>query len=417
MKVALVHDWLLQQRGGEQVLLALARLFPGAPIYTLVHRPGSVHPDIEAHPIVTSRLQRLPRAHRTFRLALPAFFAEVARFDLSGFDLVLSTSHCAAVGAATGPHQRHVAYVHSPMRYLYDQMEAYLPRPWRRCTLPAARLVSWPLRRRDRRAAQGPQALIANSAFVADRIRRAWGRDAEVVHPPVDVAKFAGVEKAKAENAGADGQGRGGGAPDGAREDDVLRGDKGGHGGVRRGYVCVNALVPYKRTEVCVAWANAAGAPLTVVGRGPEMARLRRLAGPTVRFVPHLPHAALQATLQASEALLFAGEEDFGIAPIEALAAGCPVVALGRGGLRESLVDPSGRTYGALFDRPTPAALGAAVAALADMLAAGTLDAAACRARAQTFAPERFVAQYLAAVGRALGPAWARALPRAPQGN
>lgn len=381
MKVALVHDWLTGQRGGEQVLLRLARLFPEAPIYTVVHAPGSVDPALEARRIVTSWVQRAPGAPKRFRYLLPALFAAARSWDLSAYDLVLSSSHCVAVGAVVRAPRVHACYVHSPMRYLYDQLAHYLPARGRAWTLPLAQLASAPLRRADRRAARGPTLLVANSAFVAQRVARAWGRRAEVVYPPVDVAYFAA---------------RAGTSPRRARH----------------GFVCVNALVPYKRTEVAVRWATRAGEALTVVGDGPEAKRLAQLAGPSVSFVPHLPRASLRALLQGAEGLLFAGEEDFGIGPVEALAAGCPVVALRAGGVAESLAPPGGAPCGAWLEAPCVAAMGAAVATLRRRYRTGELRAATCAARAQAFAPPRFDAQMLSLLAAALPPAWARALPR-----
>ena len=183
MRVALVHDWLVTQRGGENVLLELGRLFPAAPIFTLVHAPGRVHPEIEAHPIHTSFIQKLPGAPRHFRQYLPLFPAAAESWDLSRFDLIVSSSHCVAKGVHTHAGQLHLAYVHTPMRYVWDQMPQYLASlPIQALSEPLARVAAVPLRRWDVTSAQRPHILVANSRFVASRIARVWGREAEVVY-------------------------------------------------------------------------------------------------------------------------------------------------------------------------------------------------------------------------------------------
>ncbi|HET6343558.1 MAG TPA: glycosyltransferase, partial [Myxococcota bacterium] len=355
--VALVHDWLVSQRGGENVLLTLARMFPEAPIYTLVHGAGRVHPELERRIIHTSFIQRLPGAPRRFRPYLPLFPRAVEAWDLSAYDTVISTSHCVAKGIRTHAGQRHVAYIHTPMRYLWDQMPHYLPRPARLWT-PLARLAAWPLRRWDVTSAQRPDVLVANSEFVAARIGRVWGRASEVIYPPVDVDFFAA-------------------APDPA---------------ARRGFVAVSALVPYKRLELAIGLANARRLPLTVVGEGAERARLRALAGPTVRFEHGLSREALRALYAGAEALLFAGEEDFGIVPVEAMAAGCPVIAFDAGGLRETVVGEGEGATGVFFGTPSVAAMGRALDTFLERRDRGAFGRAALTAQARLFAPERFTA-------------------------
>ncbi len=357
MKVALVHDWLVAQRGGEQVLLELCRLFPDAPIFTLVHAPGSVDPEIEAHPIHTTFVQRLPGAPRRFRGYLPLFAAAVETIDLSDFELVLSTSHCVASAVRTHPGQLHVAYVHTPMRYIWDQLPAYAGR-----LTPLAAVLAHPLRLWNQATARRPDVLVANSEFVRRRIARTWGRDAHVIHPPVDVDFFAKAE---------------------ARE--------------RRGYLVVSALVPYKRVELAVQLASERRLELTVIGQGPEAARLSRLAGPTVRFVPWATRQELRDAYAGARALVFPGVEDFGITPIEAMAAGCPVLALGEGGVRETVQD--GKT-GVFFATPTVAALSAGLDELEALRARGAFRAEDLRARARAFSRRRFAGEVLALLGR-----------------
>jgi glycosyltransferase involved in cell wall biosynthesis len=357
VKVALVHDWLVAQRGGEQVLLELARLFPDAPIYTLVHQPGAVHPELEAHPIHTSPVQGWPLAPRRFRQYLPLFPAAVATFDLSAFDLVISTSHCVAKAVRTHPGQVHVSYVHTPMRYVWDQMPHYLASlPAAPLTAPVARLGAAVLRRWDIATAGRPDVLLANSEFVRGRIRRDWGRDARVLHPPVDVDFY-----------------------EAAPERD------------RRGLLVVSALVPYKQVEVAIAVARARGLPMTVVGDGSERARLERLAAGHVRFAGALDRERLRDAYASAEVLLFPAEEDFGIVPVEAMAAGCPVAALGAGGVLETVVGEGAAATGAFFTESTAENAGAAVEAVLAARARGAMSRAMLVSRARVFDRAHFI--------------------------
>lgn len=357
MRVALVHDWLVTQRGGENVLLELCRLFPAATVHTLVHAHGRVHPDIEAHPIVTSFVQHLPGAPAHFRQYLGLFPAAIERFDLRGFDLVFSTSHCVAKGVRTGVGQLHVSYVHTPMRYIWDQMPEYLARlPAAALLSPLARLAARALRRWDVASAARPQVLLANSEFVRERIAKVWRRDATVVYPPVDVDFYAAASPVE-----------------------------------RHGYLVVSALVPYKRVELAVQWATRTGSELTVVGDGGELARLRHEAGPSVSFARDFGPTELRLAYARAEALLFCGVEDFGIVPVEAQAAGCPVVALGRGGALETVVGQGERATGVTFAEPSVEALSAAIDALTARRTRGDFSRAALLAQARRFDRATFV--------------------------
>lgn len=319
MRVALVHDWLTGMRGGERVLEGLLGLFPAADIFTLVHVPGSVTPIIEARPIRTSFIQRLPGAPRRFRQYLPLFPWAVRRFDLRGYDLVLATSHCVAVGARPPAGAAHVVYCFTPMRYAWAFEGTYVGRVPRLGRGPV-RLALAALRRWDRAAGARAGHLACISRHVATRIRRAWGREARVMYPPVRTAFF---RPAPAEAAGDE-------------------------------FLCVSALTPYKRVDVAVDACTRLGRRLDVIGTGPELARLRRRAGPTVRFLGWQPDEVVRQAVTRCRAFLFPGEEEFGIAPLEATAAGRPVVAYARGALSETVVDG---VTGLFFQEQTAPAL------------------------------------------------------------
>ena len=304
MRVALVHDWLTGMRGGERCLEVFCELFPDADLFTLVHVPGAVTPVIEARRIVTSFIQALPGAAAGYRRYLPLFPAAVRGFDLRGYDLVLSSSHAVAKSARPGRRALHVCYCFTPMRYVWDLYGEYFgPRaaPAMRAAMPA---VAAALRRWDRRTAARVDQFVAISDFVADRIQRAYGRTADVIHPPVDVARFA-IDESPSDY-----------------------------------YLVVSALAPYKRVDLAVEAANRTGRRLVVVGTGPEEAALRALAGPTVQMLGWRDDAAVAELYARCRALLFPTLEDFGITPLEAMASGRPVLAFGQGGALETVVPP-----------------------------------------------------------------------------
>jgi glycosyltransferase involved in cell wall biosynthesis len=346
MRVALVHDWLTSMRGGERVLAELIRLLPDAELFTLVHVPGSVTPEIERLHINSSWLNGLPGIRHWYRQALPLFPHAIERFDLRGFDLVISSSHCAAKGVRVPAGVSHVCYCHTPMRYLYDQGEAYARRSnlVQRAGLALTR--TW-LQRWDIGTASRVTRFIANSRHVHERITHIYGRQAGMVHPPVDVERFQPAQE----------------------RDDY--------------YLSVAALVPYKRVDLVVRAFNQLGRRLIVVGSGPERTHLERIARSNIEFTGWITDASLAALLAGARGLVFAGVEDFGIALVEAQAAGTPVIAYAAGGALETVV--AGET-GVLFREQTADSVQDAVR-FAEQLefAPGALYHNALR-----FRPERF---------------------------
>ena len=348
MRVALVHDWLTGTRGGEKVLLELVRMFPGAPVFTLFHFPGSQPREVEAADIRTTFLQRLVSPGLDYRKLLPLFFVAAETWDLSEFDLVISSSHCVAKNAKKAPAAFHLCYCHTPVRYLNDQFDDYFRnRPaW---IATAARLARAPLRLWDRAAVPRVDAFLANSENVKGRIARLWGRESTVVFPPVDTTFYTPPPP----------------------------------GGRRRGLLVVSALAPYKRLEDAIDAANTRRLPLTIAGFGPERARLAERAGETVTFLDTPTDEVLRDLYRAAEAVLMPGEEDFGIVPLEAQACGAPVVALGRGGATETVRD--GET-GVLYGAPGPAGLLLAL----DRLTGLALDPGAAARNAARFSRDVF---------------------------
>ncbi len=328
MKIALVHDYLVQYGGAERVLSAFREVFPEAPIYTLIHDREAVHGRFDDARVHTSFLQRLPgvrRAHRVFPLLMPA---AIEQFDLSGFDVVLSDSASFAKGVLTGPDTVHISYIHTPMRYAWDDCQKYtedfgFPRPIRRL-VPF--LVS-PLRIWDRASADRPDLVLANSGFVAERIRKYYGREARVIPPPVDSERFFVSET---------------------------------HGDY---FLMVGRLIAYKRFDIAVRAFTRLGLPLRVVGRGPELSKLRKLAGPNVEFLGRVPDEELARQYARCRAFVFPQEEDFGIVAMEALASGRPVIAY-RGGDIEERIEEG--VSGIFFDRQTPEAIMEAVSRFRD---------------------------------------------------
>lgn len=369
MKVVLVHDWLTGMRGGERVLEELAGLFPDAELFTLIHVTGSTSPQIESLRITASPLSRLPGAARHYRKLLPIFPWAIERLELPRCDLVLSTSHAVAKAVRTPPGAVHVSYVFTPMRYVWDQSDAYLGRGLRRAL--AAPLAAY-LRSFDRRTS-GPDRvhrIVAISQTVADRVRRRWGRDASVVFPPVRVERF---------------------APRAAPPDDF--------------YLLVGGFVPYKREDVALEAFAALGRPLLVAGDGPSRRRLAAQAPPNVTFLGHTSDAALADLYARCRALVYPQDEDFGIVPVEAQAAGRPVIAYGSGGATETVVpldDPAGRApTGVWFTPQTPEGLAEAVRRFERE--EKQFESVVIRRHAEQFRSERFRTEIGIEIATALG--------------
>lgn len=350
--MAIAHDYLTQRGGAERVVLEMGRMWPQAPIYTSLYRPDSTFPDFPSRDVRTSYLDRLP-VRAGFRNLLPLYPSAFRALGTLDHDLVVSSSSGWAHGVRTGPRTVHVVYCHTPARWLYGY--AYLGVGSLRQRL--VRPLLGPLRRWDVAAARRADLYVANSENVRRRIAAVYGLEADVVHPPVDVDRFTP-------------------RPRGER------------------LLVVSRLLPYKGVDLAVRAANRARLPLDVIGSGPSYEELRALAGPTVRFDRGLSDEAITELMESCRALLLPGEEDFGITPVEALAAGKPVVALGAGGALETLEEG---VSAAFFAERTPEALLDALARV-EAMDTGPDDLAA---RARRFSPEAFRSGLEAAVARA----------------
>ncbi len=325
LRLALVHDWLTGMRGGEKTLEVICERFPDAELFTLVHVPGSVSPTIERRPIHTSFIQRLPGGRRYYRHYLPLFPAAVEQFDFDRFDLILSVSHCAVKSIIRPATARHICYCLTPMRYAWDQFDAYFgPARIGRLGSLAMRPVMTRLARWDRETASRVDRYVAISHYVAGRIDRYYNRQATVVYPPVDTDFYS----------------PGASAPE-------------------RYALVVSALVPYKRIEIAIEACERARIPLVIAGDGPERAALERAAGGRATFLGRVSDERVRDLYRHAAVVLLPGEEDFGIVPLEAQACGRPVVALGRGGALETVIP--GET-GELVDGSSAAAFADAIA-------------------------------------------------------
>lgn len=303
MKVAIIHDWLTGMRGGEKCLEVFCEIFPDADIFTLHHVPGSVSGIIEDREIKTSFIQRLPFAANRYRSYLPLFPLAVESFDLKGYDLVLSSSHCAAKGVIPPPRSLHVSYIYTPMRYVWDMQEDYFGRGrTSRHSRSAINLFAHYLRMWDTLSSSRVDYFAAISNHVAARVEKYYRRKADVIYPPVDCARF---EISKT-------------------DEDF--------------YLIVSAFAPYKRLDIAIEAFNILGLPLKIIGDGQDEKRLKELAMPNIEFLGWRKDEVLNEYYSKCKALVFPGEEDFGIVPVEAMASGRPVIAFGRGGALETVL-------------------------------------------------------------------------------
>lgn len=356
VRVAIVHDWLYTFGGAERVLRAILRAYPDADVFTLFDvMSEDDRRRVGFTAARTSFLQRMPGIRTRHRAYLPLMPLAIEQLDLSAYDLVISSSYAVAKGVLTGPDQLHLSYVHSPMRYAWDLQHRYLAESGlaRGVKSALARVLLHMMRLWDNRTAHGVDAYAANSHFIARRIRKVYGRDSEVIHPPVTVP---------------------------AVVPSVAKGDY---------FLIAARLVPYKNVRAVVeAFAALPDQRLIVVGTGPELPRIREVAGPNVEFRGFVPDAELLGLMAGASAFVFAAEEDFGIVMVEAQGQGAPLIALGRGGAREIVITDGPAPTGMFFDTPDPTAIAAAIRRFLQRPAPFRPEH--CHANAQRFSEHHF---------------------------
>lgn len=356
MRVAIIHDWLVGMRGGEKCLEKILEIVPDAEIFTLFYDEDAVSEIIKARPVHQSLLGHVRRFHRHL-LPLYPFAAQqlsakvAAAHRRKPFDLMLSISHCAAKNVVAPRGVKHLCYCLTPVRYLWDQYDVYFGNSRLE---PVIRQVAKPLRSWDVRGARGVDRFIAISHFIRSRISKYYQRESDVIYPPVDSSWL--TPRAEGEQG--------------------------------KQFLCVQALVPYKRTRLIVETFTRMSLPLTVVGSGPEEGALKALAGPTVRFESNLSEGQLAALYRDSRALVFAAEEDFGMTPVEMQAGGRPVIAYGRGGALETVCTEKGKETGVLFSEPSCDCLSAAIRTFIDRESQFTVSN--CTSNAEMFSLQLF---------------------------
>lgn len=362
-RVAILHDWLVTAAGAEKVLAAIHELYPEAPVYTLVSDPHTVA-ELGLEGLVhNSFLQHWPRATRRYQTYLPFMPFAVEQFDLREYEVIISSSHAVAKGALTRADQLHIAYIHTPVRYAWDLYYEYLEEAGLTKGLKAllAKVVLHYLRLWDRVSADRVDYFVANSHYVARRIQKVWRRPADVIYPPVEIDRF---------------------APTLAKDDYFLS---------------FGRLVPYKKVDVVIEAFNSLKLPLVVIGDGPELDRLKRMAGPNITFLGWQPDQVVADYMARARGLIFAADEDFGIVPVEAQAAGTPVIAYGKGGATESVIacggdTPPERATGLFFYEQTPAAVKDAVERF--LAVEGRFNPEVLRSNSKRFSRQRFLREF-----------------------
>lgn len=372
-RVVLVHDWLTGMRGGEKVLEFFCRRWPRADLYTLLHKRGSVCSDIENMRVRTSVLQWLPGVHRYYRYLLP-LMPWAVNWRLPDCDLVVSSSHCVAKGVKAPAGVPHVCYCYTPMRYAWNLRGQYFAGPKRSLKARVRDALLDRLRDWDLRSAAGVTHFIAISRAVQERISQCYGRSSVVIYPPVNTDYYTPAA--------------------GPREDY---------------YLLFSAFAPYKRLDLAIEACNLLKRRLVVIGSGQDAQKLRALAGPTVTFLGYQPDEAVRTHLRRCRALIFPGEEDFGIVPVEAQACGTPVIALARGGATETVVpldgswqSPASPPTGIWFAEQTAECLAQAVETMEK--AHGEFDPAALRRHSERFDGRRFAEEFFAYIAAVLAP-------------
>ncbi|MGC8774376.1 MAG: glycosyltransferase family 4 protein [Chlorobaculum sp.] len=369
MRIAIIHDWLVTYAGAERVLEQMLECYPDADLFSLVDfLPKNERGFIKNKPVVTSFIQHLPKAATHYRNYLPLMPLAVEQFDLSAYDLVISSSHAVAKGVLTGPDKVHVSYVHSPIRYAWDLQHQYLAESGlsRGVKSWTARAILHYIRLWDHRTVHGVDVFIANSDFIARRIRRVYGKKSTVIYPPVDVSAFA-FQATKEEF-----------------------------------YLTASRMVPYKKIPLIIeAFAALPDKRLVVIGEGPEMEKCRAIAANNVELLGWRPFEVLRDYMQRAKAFVFAAEEDFGIAPVEAQACGTPVIAFGKGGALETIIGLDERSpTGVFYGTQSVESLREAVSLFEHEHS--MISAEACRTNALRFSQERFRDQFKAVVDAVL---------------
>lgn len=367
MRVAITHDWLVNYGGGERVLQQLLVMYPDADIYTLVYDKKKMAGFFPPEKVHASRLQHIPMATRLYTKMLSLMPAAWEEFDLTSYDLVLSSSSSCAKGVITRPDTPHVAYIHSPMRYAWDQYYAYFARSGFLTRFFMKRWVPG-LRQWDYISSQRPDCLVSNSAYIARRIKKFWGREAVIVNPPVNTTAL---------------------TPNGLAHEGF--------------YLAFSRMVAYKRLDMAIEACGRTGRKLVVIGSGGQEKELKKLAatfkGADIQFTGRIADDEVKSYLRRCRALLFCAQEDFGIIPVEAQACGRPVIAYGSGGALETVID--GKT-GVFFDRQDADSLMDALGRFEKFEAEGAFDSAAIAGHAASFSEDRFRSQMAEVIGKTI---------------